>query len=65
MSHGPICVGVNGMAFAIPRIVHALSRSFFAEDADRYHAQFTAFAEPELDLALAFGKARGAGPADA
>ena len=65
VSHGPICVGVNGMAFAIPRIVHALSRSFFAEDADRYHAQFMAFAEPELILAPDFGKPCSAGPADA
>ncbi|MCC7275130.1 MAG: NAD(P)/FAD-dependent oxidoreductase [Alphaproteobacteria bacterium] len=47
-SMGPICAGINGMPYGVQRLAHGISRSFFLEDADRYHQAFMAFDEQEL-----------------
>ncbi len=59
-SIGPICTGLNGMPYAIPLLAGAISRSFFVEDADRYHEELLRFAEPESDVDIALTRVRGA-----
>ena len=44
-SVGPVCVGLNGMKFGPDRVVRALTRSLFLEDAEAHVAAVEAFAE--------------------
>ncbi len=43
-SVGPVCVGLNGMKFGPDRVVRALTRSLFLEDAETHVAAVEAFA---------------------
>lgn len=43
-SVGPVCVGLNGMKFGPDRVVRALTRSLFLEDAEAHVAAVEAFA---------------------
>lgn len=47
-SVGPVCVGLNGMKFGPDRVVRALTRSLFLEDAEAHVAAVEAFAEAAL-----------------
>jgi hypothetical protein len=44
-SVGPVCVGLNGMKFGPDRVVRALTKSLFLEDAEAHVAAVEAFAE--------------------
>jgi cation diffusion facilitator CzcD-associated flavoprotein CzcO len=44
-SVGPVCVGLNGMKFGPDRVVRALTRSLFLEEAAEHVAAVEAFAE--------------------
>jgi len=35
-SLGPVCNGVTGLKYGVPKIVAGIARSFFLEDADRH-----------------------------
>ncbi len=44
-SVGPVCVGLNGMKFGPDRVVRALTRSLFLEEAEAHVAAVEAFAD--------------------
>lgn len=43
---------INGMKFAVPRLVQAITRDLFRADAARHYASLLAYDVPEFDLAL-------------
>ncbi|MBB3932980.1 cation diffusion facilitator CzcD-associated flavoprotein CzcO [Kaistia hirudinis] len=44
-SLGPICNGITGLKYGVPRMVAALVRGLFLADADRYYADLMAYDE--------------------
>jgi len=48
MSFGPAGSSINAMKFAVPRLVAGLTRDFFLEDADAFHAGLVAYDTPEF-----------------
>lgn len=53
MSFGPSGSSISAMKFAVPRVVHALSRDLFAGDIGQHEATLVAYDTPEFDLVFA------------
>lgn len=60
MSFGPSGSSINGMKFAVPRLVHAIARDLFVADADRHYAAMIGYDTPEFPLEFARDAARAA-----
>ncbi|MBN9028043.1 MAG: squalene/phytoene synthase family protein [Rhizobiales bacterium] len=44
-SLGPICNGITGLKYGVPRMVAALTKGLFLDDADRHYAELMAYDE--------------------
>jgi hypothetical protein len=56
VSMGPVAGGLNGMPFGIPRLIAALSRDFFRQQADALYMEFSAYDEPDAWEAVRAGE---------
>ncbi|MGO8799962.1 MAG: NAD(P)-binding domain-containing protein [Roseiarcus sp.] len=63
-SLGPVCNGVTGLKYGAPKIVAAIARNFFVEDADQHLEALMAYDEAHFraDVSVMEGR-HGAGPA--
>ena len=50
MSFGPSGSSINAMKFAVPRLVHAITRDLFLEDIDHHFESMTSYKLPEFSL---------------
>lgn len=50
LSAGPSGSSINGMKFAVPRLVDAITRDLFVADIDRHYANLRAYRTPEFPL---------------
>jgi cation diffusion facilitator CzcD-associated flavoprotein CzcO len=53
MSFGPSGSSINGMKFAVPRLVSVLTRDLFRADIEIHHARLMAYDSPEFPLDFA------------
>jgi cation diffusion facilitator CzcD-associated flavoprotein CzcO len=53
MSFGPSGSSINGMKFAVPRLVSALTRDLFRADIEAHYARMMAYDTPEFPLTFA------------
>ncbi len=53
MSFGPSGSSINGMKFAVPRLVNTLTRDLFRADVEAHYARLMAYDTPEFPLAFA------------
>lgn len=44
-SLGPICNGITGLKYGVPRMIAALTKGLFLDDADRHYAELMAYDE--------------------
>jgi cation diffusion facilitator CzcD-associated flavoprotein CzcO len=57
MSAGPSGSSINGMKFAVPRLVDAITRDLFFADIERHYAALLAYRTPEFGLEFARDRA--------
>lgn len=53
LSFGPSGSSINGMKFAVPRLVNALTRDLFSADIEAHYARLMAYDVPEFPLTFA------------
>lgn len=53
MSFGPSGSSINGMKFAVPRLVNAITRDLFTSDIEHHYATMMAYDTPEFPLTFA------------
>ncbi len=53
VSAGPSGSSINGMKFAVPRLVDRITHDLFAADVEQHLANLLAYQTPEFPLALA------------
>lgn len=53
MSFGPSGLSINGMKFAVPRLVSAITRDLFTSDVEHHYATMMAYDTPEFPLTFA------------
>ncbi|MGH8699590.1 MAG: hypothetical protein ACREVR_00250, partial [Burkholderiales bacterium] len=53
LSFGPSGSSINGMKFAVPRLVGALTRDLFRGDVDHHYRRMVEYREPEFPLTFA------------
>ena len=53
MSFGPSGASINALKFAVPRLVDALTRDLFIEDAEHHYQALLAYRTPEFELTFA------------
>ena len=49
-SFGPSRSSIHAMKFAVPRLVHAITRDLFLEDIDHHFVSMTSYKLPEFSL---------------
>lgn len=59
MSFGPSGSSINGMKFAVPRLVGALTRDLFRADIEAHYARLMAYDTPEFPVAFARDESGG------
>ena len=63
-SLGPVCNGVTGLKYGAPKIVAAIVRNFFVEDADQHLEALMTYDEAHFRADVSVMEAHhGAGPA--
>ena len=50
MSFGPSGASINGMKFAVPKLVHGITHDLFTADLDARYASLKAYDTPEFEI---------------